>query len=97
MDGKGTAGEVAKLENRRGYVQMVDWREGEIMKKIKPCPFCGSHDVVSGRMINPTVWWDSGMRGEDCGFVMCLTCGACVKGEYEEEAIEAWNRRANDE
>ena len=53
--------------------------------ELKPCPFCGGEDfqVV-------------GVYGEEY-YVDCLTCTTCgPSGETEEEAIEAWNKRAED-
>ena len=51
--------------------------------ELKPCPFCGGEDF---QMV-------SVYGGEY--YVDCLTCTACgPSGETEEEAIEAWNRRA---
>lgn len=61
--------------------------------KLKPCPFCGG---------------DAGLRyAESKGFswakirypyVKCNICGASVRLEdSEQRAIDAWNRRADDE
>lgn len=55
--------------------------------KLKPCPFCG------GKAFGPTDAWPH--------MVYCIQCGARVKGfkfaeDGESEAVEKWNRRAND-
>lgn len=60
--------------------------------KLNPCPLCGSHTV--GLLPN-----------ENCDryyFVSCWDCGASVGNDSsglfdlsEQEAIEAWNKRAN--
>ena len=51
------------------------------MDELKPCPFCGSRYVVS-------VY---------CWIVKCCRCGAHgAAGQTRKEAIEAWNRRADD-
>lgn len=57
--------------------------------KLKPCPFCGGEAKV-GYAINDYNRWG----------VSCNTCGCVVEvgfGDYEdtmEEAVKAWNRRA---
>ena len=55
------------------------------MPELKPCPFCGGKElsVIS-------------VLGEDY-YVECSSCTTCgPSGETYEEAIEAWNRRAED-
>lgn len=70
------------------------------MDKLKPCPFCGETRsgflLLSGTAYNPFPYWDSGIRGEECGYVICYNCNAMIKAHTEEEAIEAWNRRTDD-
>ena len=63
------------------------------MENLKPCPFCGGKGKVMNR---------SGMYLSS--FVFCVECGSQsrefkVSTSYssDEKAIEAWNRRANDE
>lgn len=53
-------------------------------EKLKPCPFCGGNNLsVEGI----TFYW-----------VECIDCNASISGhETEEQAIEAWNRRASAE
>ena len=53
---------------------------------MKDCPFCGSDDVDPRESMRETFHW-----------VLCERCGART-GEFhsEEEAIEAWNRRAEE-
>ena len=55
------------------------------MDDLKPCPFCGSIDVEEKQYGDNEFW------------VSCADCGARIS-EYEDydEAIEAWNRRADD-
>lgn len=52
--------------------------------ELKPCPFCGSDDVICGRF-------------EDVYYVECLYCGAKVE-TYNglEDAAAGWNARAID-
>lgn len=65
---------------------MIEW---------KPCPFCGSDDLVmSGREVYAF------MTGKRLEFyrVKCDTCGAMVDNDFKrpEDAIKAWNRRAGE-
>ena len=65
------------------------------MSEWKPCPFCGSDDLVmSGREVYAF------MTGKRLEFyrVKCDTCGAMVDNDFKdaEEAIEAWNKRADE-
>lgn len=54
-----------------------------MIEEIKRCPFCGGNAVIQGI----TVVW-----------VKCLECGAETTGfRDEEEAIDAWNRRAGED
>ena len=60
---------------------------GKQMAELKRCPFCGGKaDLV--------------LKGGSY-MVKCRSCPAAVITQYvhqtEEEAIEAWNRRAEDE
>ena len=57
------------------------------MSELKPCPFCGYEEMV----VSPT-----GYHGAYIAY--CIRCHAST-GDYDTkvEAIEAWNRRANDE
>ena len=59
--------------------------------KLKPCPFCGGEDVMT-------------MLCGDGYYVVCYSrnkgkgCGSSTGWhETEQEAIESWNRRTNDE
>ena len=52
--------------------------------ELKPCPFCGSDDVICGRF-------------EDVYYVECLYCGAKVESyNGPEDAVAGWNTRAID-
>ena len=54
------------------------------MNKLKHCPFCGSKALHT-----------SNIFGEH--YVVCTNCTCAGPGAWtQEEAIEAWNRRAND-
>ena len=56
------------------------------MTELKPCPFCGGTDlnVKKGKYM----WW------VECCNADCRASGGCQ--HYKKEAIEAWNRRAED-
>lgn len=66
------------------------------MDSLKHCPFCGNlldieHDA--GTVFNPDSYWDSGMRGEEYGFVLCRNCGVILKADSLKAAINRWNQR----
>lgn len=63
------------------------------MSDLKRCPFCGA-EPETGETFNPDSYWDGGLRGEKYGYVMCDYCNVILKDYSEEEAIEAWNKRA---
>jgi Lar family restriction alleviation protein len=55
-------------------------------EKLKPCPFCGSSHVLAEDFEE----FDMGMY-----WIRCGDCGAgCSTKDTTEEAIKAWNRRA---
>ena len=54
--------------------------------KLKPCPYCGLTPVNAQKPYSSRDSWK----------VECAWCGRRMQGySTEEEAIEAWNRRAN--
>lgn len=60
------------------------------MPEIKQCPFCGGEAVLlqSGKHFNKV--WFRVVCKNDC-------CEQMYQYDNTDEAIEAWNRRANDE
>ena len=55
-------------------------------EKLKPCPFCGGEALL----------WE--IKDCDCYRVFCTKCPCCMGINLEkDEAIEAWNRRVDDE
>ncbi len=63
------------------------------MDELKLCPFFGGEAFVYKR-------YDSIFRLDPTDFtVLCKDCNASVRHYFqtESEAIEAWNRRTNDE
>lgn len=66
----------------------------EVLKQLKPCPFCGEKMLRIGEYYSPFAYWDSGLRGEHSYYIICDWCEAIMKKEYLEELIESWNERA---
>lgn len=64
------------------------------MSEIKPCPFCGGEDIIVRPAPKPFL----GDYKRTYKFAQCRYCLART-GEYgtEPKAIEAWNRRVQDE
>ena len=69
------------------------------MKELKPCPFCGCEVEAVDSHFAP--WVRSGYFGiignhsEECVFNL-LSCKFFYESyDSKEEAIKAWNRRAN--
>ncbi len=59
------------------------------MAEFKPCPFCGSKATLHERT-NGKFYVDCAMQ---LGF--CAVMPSTWEYKTEEEAIEAWNRRAD--
>ena len=58
-------------------------------EKLKPCPFCGGKAVYSSITF---------LHGDDQCHVECEKCGFTTENfKTRYDAIDAWNRRANDE
>ena len=58
-----------------------------MMNKLKPCPFCGGN---ANTYHNPFTVAEH--------YVSCNNCNAKTDVYFKKkQAIEAWNRRANDE
>lgn len=62
------------------------------MQTLKPCPFCGSKRIIKGCVDNRLLGWGEAHN------LMCRRCGVSTKDfATKEEAIEAWNRRIDNE
>ena len=62
-------------------------RRGALTMKLKPCPFCGGKDTGTLTTSYDGYWYA----------VFCENCMAQTrKCRQEKDAIEAWNRRANE-
>ena len=64
--------------------------------KLKPCPFCGGEPILDEDSVAFT------NKPKSCFQILCINrqCGVHLKTKWREtkqEAIEAWNRRVNDE
>lgn len=59
---------------------------------LLPCPFCGGEAVRLGVMDNTRNTQKKGYRYFGCR----KCCVVSFSGMTEAEAIDAWNRRAND-
>lgn len=57
-------------------------------EELKPCPFCGGHATSYG-----TRKMESG--GSTHCLIHCDECSARLSAETENDAVEAWNRRAD--
>lgn len=73
-------------------------------EKLKPCPFCGGEAETKGRMLTSisaggkkefsVTNWVVRCKNRDC-FMSGLRTGAFMDDFLsEDEAIEAWNKRA---
>lgn len=66
------------------------------MDKLKPCPFCGGTSI----RLEKNEYTDSGCDGKIIATAtrQRIYCSLCACGTtwwyYEEDAIEAWNQRA---
>lgn len=64
-----------------------------MIKKLKPCPFCGSTSIAIGRCISS----DSNNPARDIEYIECLRCGA--QGPWHRitkshiPIIKHWNLR----
>ncbi|WP_414691495.1 Lar family restriction alleviation protein [Noviherbaspirillum sp.] len=57
--------------------------------ELLPCPFCGSRATLSSLPMSPS-WWRVRCDSYHCG-------GSTWAMGEAEEAVNAWNRRANEQ
>ena len=64
----------------------MDRMEGVNVEELKPCPFCGGIDIRLNYVLSRARFK-----------VMCENC-KCTTNQFldKNDAIEAWNRRADD-
>ena len=79
------------------------------MQTIRECPFCGGDAIFSRVQRPPTVeivdceYVSSTHHPHDGHIIECIPCGARSPHDYteppqsREQAIDAWNRRVQDE
>jgi len=71
--------------------EILDWLKEEQVE-LKPCPFCGSDDIDFGINYGTLKEFD---------YVECQNCGAEIHAIHQNgkciAAIDAWNRRAEDD
>ena len=60
---------------------------GMNMSELKPCPFCGGEATIE----------DNGdFVDVSCKDMFCRGWTSCLEFKTKQQAIEAWNRRAED-
>lgn len=62
--------------------------------ELKPCPFCGKNELTMGRS------FVSGNKGKykNQYYIVCSICDSKGPNWHTEKgAVNAWNRRVNDE
>ena len=62
----------------------IEYKEKKKMTELKPCPFCGGKETELKQFVG---WWSV-----NCYKGWCFAKSA----KTQEEAIENWNRRAED-
>lgn len=72
--------------------------------ELKPCPFCGKRVAVAGTIAEIDCLDDDENSFENTHYIVCCNvnkggCGSAtgVFWETKEAAIEAWNRRKEDD
>lgn len=64
------------------------------MENLKPCPFCGAKDELEIWDLGGDKWGNI----KELWIVHCANCGCNMDWlDSKKEAIEAWNRRVNDD
>ena len=94
-----------KLKNGGLLLIRQKWKEnkgiinkGGMMKpKLKPCPFCGCHDIEIDELISRNTDWESDSYGrkQHLWKIRCVEC--CISTFYytrKKDVIRYWNKRS---
>lgn len=75
-----------------------EWEK--IARFAKPCPFCGSHRVITENKEN----FDDAVN-KSCTYIRCENCGVSIYGdpvvggidynEAQRNVLKVWNRRVS--
>lgn len=60
--------------------------------ELKPCPFCGGEAVFNAHATAEDI--GNGMVCRTLAVIECPRCEFCIAHETDEEAVAAWNARA---
>ncbi len=74
----------------KSAIPTVTMRTGDMMNKLKRCPFCGGEEI---RIATRFILVKGDLADTIDVSVGCVSCGMGATAETEPEAIEAWNRR----
>ena len=71
-------------------LRKIKEKEGEKVKELKPCPFCGRTDTLRfDRYKSDGEWW---------GYIECTECIMTGPvGKLKQDVVEAWNKRSEQE
>lgn len=77
-------------------LECVEEQEGELMEKLKPCPFCGAEAEIQ----EEHQWISGCSNGVNRKYIVCTKCrNRTMSFDWDErkDMIEAWNRRKSDD
>lgn len=66
-------------------------------EKLKPCPFCGSEAIINEILPHKH---SLAKFMPDCDgecFIECANCTCAISAKSKDEAIDTWNRRADND
>jgi DNA-directed RNA polymerase subunit M/transcription elongation factor TFIIS len=83
----------------------VEFQEPIDDRRLKNCPFCGKRPIGYYEMPHEHEFMIKGQDGKvrpilpaskGAAYIECPECGAMLAARTTEEAVEAWNGRANE-